>query len=54
MSLSQLEQPVGHGRRVGGGIAQARQHGGEVEAAVEAVAELGQVARQMLGAELVV
>jgi hypothetical protein len=53
MSLSQLEQPVGHGRRVRGGIPQAREHRGEVESAVEAVAEVGQIARQMLGAELV-
>jgi hypothetical protein len=40
MNLSQLEQPVGYGWRPYGGEAQARQHGGKVEAAVEPVAEL--------------
>lgn len=48
MSLSQLEQPIGHRRRVCGGIAEAREQRGEVEAAVEPVAELGQLARQVL------
>jgi hypothetical protein len=41
MSLSQLQQPVRHGRGVCGGDAKGRQHGGKVEAAVEAAADLG-------------
>lgn len=39
MNLSQLEQPVGHGRYARGGTSRALRHGGEVQAAVEAVAE---------------
>ena len=42
-----------HRRCVGRRVAQPREHRGQVEAAVEPVAELGQVARQMLRAELV-
>ena len=43
-----------HGRCPHGRPAQARQHGGQVESAIEAVAELPQVARQMLATELMV
>ena len=34
--------------------AQARKHGGQIESAIEAIAELSEVARQMLAAELMV
>jgi hypothetical protein len=34
MSLSQLEQSIGHGRRAHGSVAEAREHGGEIEAPV--------------------
>ena len=43
-----------HGRCPHRRPAQARQHGGQVESAIEAVAELPQVARQMLATELMV
>jgi hypothetical protein len=43
MSLSQLEQPVGHGRRADSRDTEAREHCGKVEAAVEAIAKCGQV-----------
>ncbi len=54
MSLSQLEQAVGHGRRVRSREAEARKHRGEVKAAVESVAEFSQVTRQMLGTDLMI
>jgi hypothetical protein len=34
------------------GVGEAQEHRGEIEAAVEPVAELGQVARQMVGLNL--
>ncbi len=43
-----------HGRCPHHRPAQARQHGGQVKSAIEAIAELPQVARQMLAAELMV
>jgi len=43
-----------HGRCPHRRPAQARQHGGQVKAAIEAIAELPQVARQMLAAEVMV
>ena len=43
-----------HGRCPHCRPAQARQHGGQVKAAIEAIAELAQVARQMLAAEMMV
>jgi hypothetical protein len=52
MSLSQREQAVGHGRGADRRDPEARQHGRQVEAAIEPVAELREVARQMLGAGL--
>ena len=54
MSLSQTEQAAGHGRCVYRGLAEAREHGRQVEAPVEPVAEFGEVTRQMLGTGLVV
>ena len=43
-----------HGRCPHRRPAQARQHGGQVKAAMEAIAELPQVARQRLAAEVMV
>src|SRR5512144_2249947 len=51
MSLSQFEEAVGHRRGADGGPAEAGEHGGEVVAAVEAVLELGQIARNVLIAD---
>src|SRR3954454_5553251 len=48
MSLSQLQQAVWHRRGAQGGPPEARQHGREVVAPVEAVLELGEVARHVL------
>jgi hypothetical protein len=45
MNLSQLEQRVGHVRRAHSRDTETRQHRGKVEAAIEAIAELGQLAR---------
>lgn len=50
MSLGQFELPVRHGRCAQSTIGQTRQHGGEVESAVEAVAEFRGVTRQVVGA----
>jgi hypothetical protein len=54
MSLSQLEQAVGHGRGPRGRNAEARQHGRQVEAAIEPVAKLREVARQISEAGLMI
>lgn len=54
MSLSQLYEAVGHGWDERGGCSQAPNHGGEIEASVEAVGEFGEVAGQMLGANRMV
>lgn len=54
MSLSQLEQAVGHGPVPFGGDAEARQHRGEIEAAIDPVAERAEVSRQILTAGLMV
>ena len=51
MSLSQFEEAVRHRRGADGGPAEAGEHGGEVVAAVEAVLELGQIARDVLVAD---
>jgi len=50
MSFGQLEQPVRHGRRARGGPSQARQHGGEGEAAGEVAVD--RPARAPLGIPL--
>ena len=52
--LSQLEHSVRHRRGSHGDECEAGKHLPEREAAAEAVGELGQVAPQMLGAEVVV
>ena len=52
--LSQLEHSVRHRRGSHGDECEAGKHLPEREAAAEAVGELGKVARQMLGAEVVV
>ena len=49
MSISQLYETVRHRRRLGCCSCQARQHGRQIEPSVEAVGELRQVTRQMLG-----
>ena len=54
MVLSQLEHSLRHGRGAQGDECEAGKHLREREAAAEAVGELGKVARQMLGAEVVV
>lgn len=46
MSVSQLYEPVGHGRRLGGG-SQSLQHAGHIEALVEAISEPRRIARQV-------
>src|SRR5512147_2483465 len=51
MSLSQFEETVWHGRGSDGGPAEAGHHGGEIVAPIEAVRELGQVARDVLLAD---
>src|SRR5512144_2051929 len=51
MSLSQFEETVRHRRGADGSPAEAWEHGGEVVAAVEAVLELGQIARDVLVAD---
>src|SRR5512144_3256485 len=48
MNLSQFYEPVGHRRGPGCDHRKPSQQVGQVEAAVEAPAELGEVARQML------
>src|SRR3954471_16906774 len=52
MNLSQFEEPIRHGRGPHAGPAQARDHGGEIVSPVEAVFELGEVARDMLAVGL--
>ena len=52
--LGQLEHSVRHGRGAQGDEREAGKHLPQREAPTEAVGELGQVARQMLGAEMVV
>lgn len=54
MSLNQLYEPIGHGRCDCGSSAHTPDHGSEIEAPVEAIAELGEVARQVLGANRMV
>lgn len=54
MSLSQRYESVGHRRCEHGSRAQAPNHAGEIEAPVEAIAELGEVAGQMLGTNCMV
>ena len=54
MSLSQLYETVRHRRRLRCGEGQTWQHGCKIEASVEAIRELGQVAWQVLGAHRVV
>src|SRR5512147_1016577 len=51
MSLSQFEETVWHWRGLYGGPAEAWHHGGEIIAPIEAVLELGQVARDVLLAD---
>ena len=51
MSLSQFEQAIGHGRGSSTGPDEARDHGREIVAPVEAVLELGEVAWHVLGAD---
>ena len=45
---------MGHGRCPHSRLAKAWKHGGQVESAIEAIAELPQVARQMLTADLMI
>src|SRR4051812_8355475 len=52
MNLSQFQEPIRHGRGPHAGPAQARDHGGEIVLPVEAVFELGEVARDMLAVGL--
>src|SRR5512144_2535225 len=51
MRLSQFEEAVWHWRGSDGGPAEAWHHGGEIVAPIEAVLELGQVARDVLLAD---
>src|SRR3954466_12550081 len=51
MILSQFEQAIRHWRRPQCDVAEARHHGGEIIAPVEAVLEFGKVARQVLCAD---
>lgn len=51
MNLSQFEKTIRHGRGSDAGPSQAGDHGREIVAPVEAVFELGKVARHMLGAD---
>ena len=51
MNLSQFQEAVWHWRGSDGGPAEAGDHGGEIVSAVEAVFELGEVARHMLLAD---
>src|SRR3954454_17707815 len=51
MNLSQFQEPIRHGRGPHAGPAQARDHGGEIVSPVEAVFELGEVARDMLAVD---
>jgi hypothetical protein len=48
MSLSRFEEAVEHRRSADGSPAEAGEYGGEVVAAVEAVFEFGQIARNVL------
>jgi len=47
VSLSQFEEAVGHWRASSGSPSEAGHHGGETVAPVEAIFELGQVARDL-------
>ena len=49
--FSQLEQAVGHGWRPHPGPCETGDHGGEIVSPIEAVLELGEVARYVLGAD---
>src|SRR5512132_4379567 len=51
MKLSQFEETVRHGRGAHGSPAEPGEHGGQIVAAVEAVLELGQIARDVLVAD---
>src|SRR3954462_4097855 len=51
MNLSQFQEPIRHGRGPHAGPAQARDYGGEIVSPVEAVFELGEVARDMLAVD---
>ena len=51
MNLSQFEKTIRHGRGSDAGPGEAGDHGREIVAPVEAVFELGEVARHVLGAD---
>jgi FixJ family two-component response regulator len=51
MNLSQFEQTVGHRRRPHPRPCKARDHGGEIVSAVEAILELGEIAWHMLAVD---
>jgi hypothetical protein len=54
MSVGQLCELIGHRRRLRGGGGQPCKDAGRIEASVEALAEFGQVTRQMLGTDRMV
>src|ERR1700739_2482865 len=51
MNLSQLKQAIGHGWRPHPGPCETGDHGGEIVSPIEAVLELGEVARYVVGAD---